>query len=156
MARNLLYISPQFPPNYTQFVTALRKAGVQVLGVAGDWPEQLPQTLREAMTEYYRVDNMNDYSQMLRAGQYFKKKYGSIDRVESHTEYWLPVEGALREDLGVWGKNRAETALIHRKSAMKASPMAGSTSIARTITAPPPTFIWTGRRMNCHCCHLLT
>lgn len=119
MVKNFIYISPQFPPNYVAFPLNLRKFGVNVFGLAGDWFGQLPWELQQSLTEYYRAENMEDYCQLLRAANYFKDKYGPIDRVESHTEYWLPVEGALREDLGVWGKGRSETTAMRRKSLMK-------------------------------------
>ncbi len=118
-SKNLIYISPQFPRNYIQFVLSLRRIGVQVLGLGSDWFEQLPYELRGALSGYYRVNQMDDYQQMLQGAKYFEDRFGSICRIESHTEYWLPTEAALREDLGVWGKNREETSLMRRKSSMK-------------------------------------
>ena len=116
---NLLYISPQFPRNFINFCTRLRKLGVAVFGVASDQYDALPDNLKWALTEYYRVDNMNDYGQLLQAGKYFQQKYGKVDRIESQAEYWLPFEAALREDLGVWGRGRALTTQSRHKSLMK-------------------------------------
>ncbi len=118
---NLIYLSPHFPPNYVNFTTRLKSMGVQVLGIAADSYDSLPADLKWGLTEYHRVEDMNNYAQVLQAGMYFKGRYGTIDRIESHTEYWLPVEAALREDLQVWGKNCHQTEQMTRKSAMKAT-----------------------------------
>ena len=119
MSTNLIYISPHFPPNYVNFVVNAKKFGINVFGIASDSYDSLPDPLKWALAEYYRVDNMDDYAQVAAAGKHFKDKYGHIDRVESHNEYWIPFECALRDDLGVWGKKRADIGWIKRKSLMK-------------------------------------
>lgn len=119
MAKNLLYISPQFPWNFINFSRCLKQQGVDVFGVASDHYDQLPQVLKDSLRDYYRVDDMSDYQQVLQAGLYFKNKYGAIDRVESHVEHWMPFEAALREDLGAWGKKRQEITEQRKKSYMK-------------------------------------
>ena len=64
---NFVFISPHFPTNYWNFVQRLHQNGVNVLGI-GDCPyEQLRWELRDSLTEYYRVDNMENYDEMLRA-----------------------------------------------------------------------------------------
>jgi len=86
---NFVFISPHFPENYWNFCDRLRANGVNVLGI-GDAPyETLPALLKSALTEYYRVDNMENYDEMLRAMGFFTFKYGKIDWVESNNEYWL-------------------------------------------------------------------
>ena len=116
---NLIYISPHFPRNYIHFVTRLRLCGVQVLGIGSDHFDQLPEALRWGLTEYYRTDVPDDLQKILEAGRYFKSKYGKIERVESHSEYWLPYEAALRDELGVWGLGVPETEALRQKSMMK-------------------------------------
>ena len=86
---NVIFISPQFPSNYWNFCDRLRRNGVNVLGI-GDAPyDGLSHQLKNALTEYYRVGNMEDYDQMLRAVAFFTFKYGKIDWIESNNEYWL-------------------------------------------------------------------
>ena len=64
---NFIFISPQFPPIYWNFCDRLRRNGVNVLGI-GDSPyDSLSDGLKGALTEYYRVENMEDYDQMYRA-----------------------------------------------------------------------------------------
>jgi hypothetical protein len=119
MVKNFIYISPQFPRNYAAFVVALRKFGLNVLGIGSDPFGNLSHELKQTLTEYYQVPVMDDYAEVLKAGHYFKNKYGRIDRVESHTEYWLSLDAALRDDLQVWGKKTAELPWIKHKSKMK-------------------------------------
>lgn len=83
---NFVFISPHFPENYWNFCDRLRANGVNVLGI-GDAPyETLPALLKSALTEYYRVDNMENYDEMLRAMGFFTFKYGKIDWVESNND----------------------------------------------------------------------
>ncbi len=116
---NHLYLSPHFPPNYHLFCIHLSRLGVNVLGLADEPYEWLRSDLREALTEYYRVNDMHSYDQLLRACGYFTHRYGKIDRIDSHTEYWLETEARLRTDFNVEGPKVADLAIIKRKSAMK-------------------------------------
>ena len=52
--------------------------------------------LREALTEYYRVDSLEDYDEVYRAVAYFASRYGRIDWIESNNEYWLEQDARLR------------------------------------------------------------
>ncbi len=116
---NHVYLSPHFPPNYHYFCVHLRRLGVNVLGLADEPYEWLRQDLKEALTEYYRVEDMHSYDQLLRACGYFTHRYGKIDRLDSHTEYWLETEARLRTDFNVEGPKLHDLGLIKRKSAMK-------------------------------------
>ena len=60
-ALNFVMISPHFPYNFEPFAHRLHEAGVNTLGIADTPYEMLPQSLRDNLTEYYRVDNMEDY-----------------------------------------------------------------------------------------------
>ena len=94
---NFVMISPHFPANFETFAVRLRENGFNTLGIADTPYEQLSETLRNSLTEYYRVDNMEDYDQVYRAVGYFAHKYGRIDRVESHNEYWLELDASANE-----------------------------------------------------------
>lgn len=98
---NFVYISPTFPENYERFCTALRANGVNVLGIAETPYDQLSPSLKWALGEYYRVDNLHDYDQMVRALGYFTFKHGKIDFLESNNEYWLEQDARLREDFHI-------------------------------------------------------
>ena len=99
--RNFIFVSPHFPENYRNFCIRLHENGV--LGI-GDTPyDNLDWTLKEALTEYYRVDSMEDYDSMFRAVAFFCFKYGRIDGLESNNEYWLEQDARLREDFNIPG-----------------------------------------------------
>lgn len=116
---NHVYLSPHFPPNYHLFSVHLRRLGVNVLGIADEPYEALRPDLREALTEYYRVDDLHAYDQVMRACGYFTHRYGKISRVDSHTEYWMETEAQLRTDFNIFGPKVADLASIKRKSLMK-------------------------------------
>ncbi len=116
---NHVYLSPHFPPNYHLFCAHLRRLGVNVLGIADEPYETLHPDLRDALTEYYRVDDLHGYDQVLRACGYFTHHYGKISRVDSHTEYWMETEARLRSDFNVFGPKIPDLAPIKRKSLMK-------------------------------------
>ena len=54
----------------------LRAKGVTVLGIGESPYDGLPMELRNAMTEYYRVDSLQDYDRVLRAVAFFTFRYG--------------------------------------------------------------------------------
>jgi len=116
---NVVLLSPYFPPNYYQFAAALRQNGVNVLGL-GDTPYgDLRLELRTALSEYYRVDDLHRYDDLVRACGYFTHRYGKIDRIESHNEYWLETDARLRTDFNVPGPKSDELAWGKQKSKMK-------------------------------------
>ena len=81
---NFVMISPHFPTNFETFALRLHEAGFHTLGIADTPYEDLSEGLRQNLTEYYRVTDMEDYDQVYRAVAYFAHKYGRIDRIESH------------------------------------------------------------------------
>ncbi len=117
---NFVFISPQFPLSYWNFCDRLKQRGVNVLGI-GDTPyDNLSWELKNSLTEYYRVDNMENYDQMVRALGYFTHQYGKIDWLESNNEYWLEQDAKLREDFNITtGMKPEQVAIVRRKSSMK-------------------------------------
>ena len=98
---NFIFISPNFPQTYWNFCDRLRRRGVNVLGI-GDAPyDSLLPELKASLTEYYRVDSLEDYSQAFRAVAYFSCQYGKIDWLESNNEYWLELDARLRTDFNI-------------------------------------------------------
>ena len=98
---NFVFISPNFPEAYRWFCIRLRENGVNVLGVGDGAYDGLHPDLKRALTEYYRVDSLEDYDQVLRALGYYTGQYGKIDWVESNNEYWLELDAALRTDFNI-------------------------------------------------------
>ena len=117
---NFVFVSPNFPHTYWQFCDRLRRNGINVLGI-GDAPyDALEAPLKAALTEYYRVDSLEDYDQVYRAVAYFAFKYGKIDWIESMNEYWLEHDARLRTDFNVVTGIRSDRiGFIKNKSLMK-------------------------------------
>lgn len=129
---NFIFISPHFPKTYWNFCDRLRRNGVNVLGI-GDAPfDEIPYELKVCLTEYYRVDNLGNYDEMVRAVGYFTFHYGKIDWLESNNEYWLEMDAQLRTDFNI--TTGAQNNFIERikfKSKMKESYRAAGVPVAR-------------------------
>jgi len=98
---NFVFISPNFPAIFRFFVIRLKENGVNVLGI-GDSPfDDLHPDLKEALTEYYKVDTLEDYDAVYRGVAYFAFRYGRIDWLESNNEYWLEQDAQLRTDFNI-------------------------------------------------------
>ena len=117
---NFIFISPNFPHTYWNFCDRLKKNGVNVLGI-GDAPyDGLEEGLRGALTEYFKVDSLENYDQVFRAVAFFSYKYGKIDWIESLNEYWLEQDAQLRTDFNVTtGIQSDRISFIKEKSLMK-------------------------------------
>lgn len=117
---NVVMISPHFPDNFRLFCVRLAAQGVRVFGIDSQNYAQLAPDLRSSLTEYYRVDTLENYDQVLKAVGYFTHKYGKIDRIESHNEHWLSLDARLRRDFNVFGYKAEDLEIIQSKSKMKA------------------------------------
>ncbi len=118
--KNFVFISPHFPSRYWEFCARLKDNGMNVLGIADASYDELGDNVRHSLTEYYRVDSLEDYDQVYRAVAYFAFKYGKIDWIESNNEHWLELDARLRTDFNVTtGINSSNIVNIKEKSAMK-------------------------------------
>lgn len=116
---NVVMLSPHFPPNFWPFSARLREAGHTVLGIADAEYDDLRPELRASLTEYYKVSDMHNYDELVRALGYFTHKYGKLERLDSMSEYWLETEAQLREDFNIFGLRPEDMSHIKRKSVMK-------------------------------------
>ena len=119
--KNFIFISPTFPTNYWKFCAALKKNGMNVLGI-GDCPyNQLMPELRGSLNEYYKVSSLENYDEVFRAVAFLTYKHGKIDWLESNNEYWLERDAALRTAFNIeTGFKTADMQPVKFKSAMKA------------------------------------
>ena len=131
---NVIFISPHFPQTYSHFCSGLRANGANVLGIADAPWHELSDELRGALTDYYKVNNLEDYDEVYRAVAWFAHKYGRIDWIESNNEYWLEQDARLRTDFHVTtGIGSDRVAAIRNKSEMKKYYAAASIPTARQI-----------------------
>ena len=129
---NFVFISPHFPKSYWNFCDRLKRNGVNVLGI-GDAPyEEIPAELKRTLTEYYRVNDLGNYGEMVRAVGYFTFRYGKIDWLESNNEYWLEMDAQLRTDFNITtGAQNDFISRIKYKSIMKESYRKAGVPVAR-------------------------
>lgn len=130
--KNFIFLSPNFPESYWRFCAALGKRGMNVLGI-GDCPyDELRQELKAALTEYYKVNSLENYDEVYRAVAFFAFKYGRIDWLESNNEYWLEQNARLRDDFNIsTGFRSADMPPVKFKSKMKARYEAAGIPVAR-------------------------
>lgn len=114
-----IFLSPNFLPNFAPFATRLKDAGVCVLGLGDDPYEVLREELKSGLTEYYKVSDLHNYDELVRAMGYFTHRYGKLDHLDSHNEYWLETEARLRTDFNIDGIDTAQIDRVKRKSQMK-------------------------------------
>lgn len=116
---NIVFISPHFPPNFYQFCEQLHKKGCRVLGIDQVHRNELNTSLRNSLTDYYQVENLHHYERLVQACDYFIQRYGAIDRIESHNEYWLETQANLATHFHIPGIKNHQIAAMKRKSEMK-------------------------------------
>ena len=116
---NVIFFSPHFPPHYYQFCQHLKAAGANVLGIGDESYGNLAPEVQNALTEYFKVQDMSEYDALVKACGYFTHKYGKIDRFESLNEYWLETEARIRDDFNIFGIRGSQIDDIRRKSRMK-------------------------------------
>ena len=119
--KNFIFISPNFPESYWKFCAELKNNGLRVLGI-GDCPyDELKAELKNALHEYYKVSNLENYDEVFRAVAFLTYKYGKIDYLESNNEYWLERDAKLRTEFHITtGFNEEDIQKVKYKSAMKA------------------------------------
>jgi hypothetical protein len=116
---NVVFLSPHFPPYMRQFCMRLRDEGATVLGIADEPEGNLHPELRAVLADYFRVDDMHRYDDLVRAMGWLIHRHGRIDRIESLNEHWLETDARLRTDFNVAGIGMSEIDRIKRKSVMK-------------------------------------
>ncbi len=117
---NFIFISPHFPNTYYRFCNALKKNGVNVLGI-GDAPyDSLSNDVKNAVNEYYYIDDLKNFNAKVEAVRFFQSKYGKIDFLESNNEYWLYDDALLREKFDInTGPKLSQISTFRLKSEMK-------------------------------------
>ena len=116
---NYIVISPYYPQNFQQFTVELANKGITVLGIGQEPYDQLDQPLKDSLTEYFRVENLENLDEVKRAVAFLFYKHGPIDRIESHNEYWLEQDAQLREQFNVFGAKPKDLKKTKFKSEMK-------------------------------------
>ena len=115
-----VFFSPHFPANGTEFCDRLHKAGATVLGIGDAAYDHLAPRLKNALSEYYRIADMEDGDRVLRAMGHFVHRWGRIERFESLNEHWLEQDAAIRTDFNIPGIRSDFVENLKHKSKMSA------------------------------------
>jgi len=114
---NVLFLSPGFPTEMTDFVRGLAQVGANVIGL-GDQPEAaVPEKARNALSAYYQVSFSRPKAVLETAGAIARRV--RIDRVESLWEPLMILAAQIREALALPGMTQLETIPFRDKEAMK-------------------------------------
>ncbi len=118
--KNIIFISPNFPVNFWLFCQELKADGMNVLGI-GDQPyDELTENQKNSLTEYFKVNSLENYEEVYRAVAFFIYRYGKIDWLESNNEYWLEQDAKLRTAFHITsGFQEGEMDCFKLKSRMK-------------------------------------
>ena len=131
---NLIFISPHFPDTYWHFCAGAKANGINVLAIADQPYENLSWELKQSISDYYRVQNLEDYGEVYRAVAWFAHKWGKIDWLESNNEWWLEQDARLRTDFNITtGIKTDHISAIKNKSEMKKYYALGGIPTARQI-----------------------
>ena len=118
---NVVFISPHFPLYFHNFCSRLKNRGVNVLGIGDAQYSEISNETKESLSEYYRVNSLENYDEVYKAVAYYISKYGRIDFVESQNEYWLETDARIRSDFNICSGTKFEDlAVMKYKSKMKA------------------------------------
>lgn len=129
--KNFIYISPNFPENFSNFIVGLKNVGFNVLGIGDASYDSLNDDLKNNLTEYYRVDTLESIDQKSEAIKYFINKYGPIDYLESNNEYWLRSDAELRKRFNIEGLKPEDMDNVTNKIKMKEFFLKGGAKVAR-------------------------
>ena len=116
---NYLLVSPNFPTSQESFARKLVEKGVRVLGIGSESYDNLSDSLKSSLTEYYRVNDLENYEEVLRGVAFLIYKHGVIDRVESNNEHWLTLNSIIREQFNIPGVKPKNLDFTKYKSKMK-------------------------------------
>lgn len=128
---NVVFLSPNYPPEMHEYVRGLAEVGARVLGV-GDSPRAgLAPKVKAALSDYLQVPGIMDEQDLLqRVGAWLRGR--SVDRLETLWEPLVLVAAKLRERLQIPGMSY-QTALGFRdKQVMKERVAAAGLRVPRS------------------------
>ena len=121
---DILYISPEFPPNYSHFIRHAHALGARVWAIGETEFFSMPPDLRSWIRWYVRTDLTNWRRAVRAVEELLEAKHalgveGTFDLVESHNETWLRLEAIINERFAIPGIYLQEIETIKKKSLMK-------------------------------------
>jgi len=120
---NILYISPEFPPNFQNFIHRAHENGITVFAIGESDFHCLSHEIKQKLSWYEKI-NPQDLEQVKSAVHHIINKakslgFSGIDAVESHNEHWLRLEAFINTEFNIEGIKTSEIELWKKKSLMK-------------------------------------
>ena len=115
---NVLIISPGYPADMPEFTRGLAESGARVFGVGDQHAGNLPDLVRNSLSEYVQVASLWDSGKVIAELQQ-KLRGQPLDRIECLWEPGVMLAAELREHFGVVGMNVEHAHLFRDKEAMK-------------------------------------
>ncbi len=109
-----LYIAPEFPANYKNFLISLKNEGIDVYAIGEADFFSMPEDLQTSI-KWYEKANLSDFQEVNRALDHI----GPIDIVESHDEHWLRLESMINSRFNLSGIKTDFIDTWKKKSVMK-------------------------------------
>jgi formate-dependent phosphoribosylglycinamide formyltransferase (GAR transformylase) len=115
---NILFLSPGYPAEMTDFTRGLAQCGARVIGLGEHPPGALPSVVKQSLADYLQVRSLTDTDEVLSAVRGYAART-PIERVECLWEPFMGLAAQLREMLDVGGMHSAQTDLFRDKKKMK-------------------------------------
>ncbi len=131
---NVLFISPGYPAEMTDFSRALAQCGARVIGLGEHPAGALPHVVKQSLSDYLRVRSLVDTDSVLATVRQ-SAVHTPIDRVECLWEPFMTLAAQLREMLDIGGMHTAQTELYRDKKKMKDALAAAGLRTPRNTTA---------------------
>lgn len=116
--RRVLFISPGYPAEMSDFVRGLGQCGAEVIGIGEHPGGSLPEVARQHMVDYLQVPALFDSDAVANKVSEYAKRV-RIDQVECLWEPFMTLAAQLREALQLPGMRVAQTELFRDKEQMK-------------------------------------
>ena len=115
---DMVFLGPSYPSDMPLFTRGLASVGARVIGVGDQHADALPHRVREALTDYVRIDNWFDEAATV-ATVLHALRGRNVDLVETLWEPLVVTAARLRETIGVPGLDVRQAMTFRDKGLMK-------------------------------------
>ena len=138
---NVVFLSPNYPPEMHEYTRGLAEVGARVYGVGDSPAGGLAPKVRAALTDYLQVPRIMDEDDVAaRVTEWLRGR--SVDRVESQWEPLVLLAARLRERFGVPGMS-VDTVLGFRdKGLMKQRVAAAGLRVPKAFRVRSASEVW--------------
>jgi len=117
---DVVFLSPQYPPEMPHFTRGLAEVGVRVLGIADTPYGSLPADVRRYLSDYLQVPSIMDEDDVLqRATEWLRNRRTPIDKVLANWEPVMMLAARMSEAWGLPGMSSDAVLGFRDKRVMK-------------------------------------